>query len=289
MSDPLRSDQPLPEALERESRIERLLLAGLDQYFAGEFEPAINLWTRVLFLDREHDRARAYIERARSAQAERQRASEALVHQGLAAFDAGDVGRARTLLSDAMAQGASQDEALGVMGRIERLGGAARLSRPAAWPARVRRVSADSAAAPSTPVRGPASRPGARFALLLLVAFGAVVVSVWGVSLPQPAIWPLLARQPFQPVAEVRAPVAEPLPVPLASEYALARARSWYESGRLHDSLRALDHVPIGDPGRVEADRLRAQVQRELLAVAAAAPAFSPAAGESILTPLPRE
>ena len=289
MPDPLRSAPHLPEALERESRIERLLLAGLDQYFAGEFEPAINLWTRVLFLDREHDRARAYIERARSAQAERQRASEALVHQGLAAFDAGDLVRARTLLSDAMAQGASQDEALGVMGRIDRLGGAARLSRPRAWTARAPDVSADSAAAPSMPVRRSAGGPGARLALLLLAAFGAVVVSAWGVSLPQTAFWPLLARQPYQPAAEVRVPVAEPLPVPLASESFLARARSWYESGRLHDSLRELDHVPIGDPGRAEADRLRAQVQRELLAVAAAAPAFSPAAGESILTPLPRE
>ena len=44
---------------ERDARIEQLLVAGLDQYFAGEFEEAINLWTRVLFLDRGHDRARS--------------------------------------------------------------------------------------------------------------------------------------------------------------------------------------------------------------------------------------
>src|SRR5918993_3324931 len=123
-SGPRRAPEP---AAEDDARIEHLLVNGLDHYFAGEYEQAINLWTRVLFLDRHHDRARAYIDRARSAQAERQRQSEALVHQGLDAFDRGDVEQARTLLSDALARGASHDLALGVLGRIDRLAaGAAR-------------------------------------------------------------------------------------------------------------------------------------------------------------------
>ena len=58
---------------ERDAKIEQLLLAGLDQYFAGQYDQAITVWTRALFIDRSHARARAYIERARSAQAERQR------------------------------------------------------------------------------------------------------------------------------------------------------------------------------------------------------------------------
>src|SRR5688500_1171577 len=123
MADPHTSGprrEPAPAA-DDDARIEHLLVTGLDHYFAGEFEQAINLWTRVLFLDRTHDRARAYIERARSAQAERQRISEALVHQGLDAFDKGEVVRARELLSDALDQGASHDVALGVLGRIDRL------------------------------------------------------------------------------------------------------------------------------------------------------------------------
>ena len=118
-SGPRRSEAP-PGA-DDEARIEHLLVTGLDHYFAGEFEAAINLWTRVLFLDRNHDRARAYIDRARSAQAEQQRISEALVHEGLEAFDRGEVARARALLSDALDQGASHDVALGVLGRIDRL------------------------------------------------------------------------------------------------------------------------------------------------------------------------
>ena len=123
MADPHTSGPRRAEAppAEDEGRIEHLLVTGLDHYFAGEFDAAINLWTRVLFLDRSHDRARAYIDRARSAQAEQQRISEALVHEGLEAFDRGEVVRARALLSDALDQGASHDVALGVIGRIDRL------------------------------------------------------------------------------------------------------------------------------------------------------------------------
>src|SRR5262245_12856189 len=75
MSDPLRTEgSPRPEAAsnsERDAKVEQLLLNGLDHYFDGEYERAINVWTRVLFLHRGHRRARAYIERARSASAER--------------------------------------------------------------------------------------------------------------------------------------------------------------------------------------------------------------------------
>src|SRR3954447_15506710 len=106
MSDPLRTDssralEPAAEA-DQDAKIEQLLLSGLDHYFAGQYEQAINVWTRALFLDRSHLRARAYIERARSAQAERQRESEALLHDGVAAVKRGDSLEARRLLDAAM-------------------------------------------------------------------------------------------------------------------------------------------------------------------------------------------
>jgi hypothetical protein len=90
-SDPLRTEET-PRTLDaasdadRDARIEQLLLAGLDHYFAAHYELAINVWTRALFFDRSHARARAYIERARSALAEHQRESEELLQSGAAAF-----------------------------------------------------------------------------------------------------------------------------------------------------------------------------------------------------------
>jgi hypothetical protein len=74
---------------EREALIEKLLLAGLDHYFEGSYEQAVNVWTRVAFLERGHGRARAYIERARGALAERQRQAEELLHRGIEAYETG--------------------------------------------------------------------------------------------------------------------------------------------------------------------------------------------------------
>lgn len=76
--EPPRDSEP---SSSRDQRIEQLLLAGLDRYFAGELEHAIQVWSRVFFLDRGHARARAYIERARGAIAERQREAEARSHR----------------------------------------------------------------------------------------------------------------------------------------------------------------------------------------------------------------
>src|ERR1700730_13294715 len=91
---------------DRDATIEHLLLVGLDHYFAGQYDHAISVWTRVLFLDRSHARARAYIERARSALAERQRESEELLQNGVAAFKRGENDEARRLLQSAIERGA---------------------------------------------------------------------------------------------------------------------------------------------------------------------------------------
>src|SRR3954447_473067 len=107
--------------VDRDAKIEQLLLVGLDHYFAARYEHAINVWTRALFLDRNHPRARAYIERARSARAERQRQSEELLHSGVAAFQRGDGEEARRLLQAAIDGGAPSEEALALLERLDRL------------------------------------------------------------------------------------------------------------------------------------------------------------------------
>src|SRR5256885_5067194 len=125
MSDPLRTDdlRALEAAsdADRTAKIEQLLLVGLDHYFAAQYDQAINVWTRALFFDRSHPRARAYIERARSALAERQRESEELLQHGVAAFHRGDADEARRLLQAAVDGGAAPQEALAFLGRLDRV------------------------------------------------------------------------------------------------------------------------------------------------------------------------
>lgn len=265
MADPQKSGprrSETPPGAEDEARIENLLVTGLDHYFAGEFEEAINLWTRVLFLDRNHDRARAYIDRARSAQAEQQRISEALVHEGLEAFDRGEVARARALLSDALDQGASHDVALGVLGRIDRLDAGTRPATSATTSLR-KRAARKPASADVNQRRGIIAMWWITAAAIVIVGAIAFVLVA-----PNGLAWFPVQATTGAPAALVTPP--SPLPLPSPTETHLVRARSLFASGKLRDALRALDRVPASDALRPDAERLRADIQRELLAVASA-------------------
>src|SRR5579864_642556 len=142
---------------DRDAKIEQLLLAGLDHYFATQYQEAINVWTRALFLDRSHPRARAYIERARSAMAERQRQSEELLHHGVDAFQRGEGDEARRLLQAAIDGGAPSDEAFAVLERLNRFEGStgAPASTGPATAARRERAHLQSEAAESAGRESP--------------------------------------------------------------------------------------------------------------------------------------
>lgn len=273
MSDPLRTDgsRAFAAASEagRDAKIEQLLLAGLDHYFAAEYDHAISVWTRVLFLDRSHARARAYIERARSALAERQRESEELLQNGVAAFERGDGGEARRLVQAAIEGGAPTDEALAVLDRLDRLG-----TSPAAEPlspSRRTRTGATPAAA-GPPAAWSALSITLLFALVL-AASGAYSAAVWG-----PLDWrPMLPWQTL-PARVVGSTIArEPgLALPRSGELALTRARALVATGHLRDALTTLDLVRQTDPQKAEADRLRGEIQLQLIALTSV-PAQPPA------------
>jgi tetratricopeptide (TPR) repeat protein len=250
MADPLRD-------VDSSSRIEELLLVGLDHYFSGQHELAISVWTRVLFLDRSHARARAYIERARGAIAERQREGEELLQTGAAAFHRGDVADARRLLTSAAEHSARPEEAHALLERLDRL-------TPADAPADDVRpsVSRTRKRAPGVqPPRAGISAATLLFVLAIGLAAGVLVMMAWtsGV-LP----WtPAAARTAVAP-----RPALDPLPMPSASDVSLARANAWYRSGRLRDALSALDAIAPGDPLRAQADELRSTIQQKLLEAA---------------------
>lgn len=258
MSDPLRTDggRPADEPADQDkaARIEQLLLSGLDSYFAGQYDQAINIWTRVAFLERGHSRARAYIDRARGALAERHRESEELLHNGVAAFNRGEIDAARDLITRAVEQGAPQDVALVLLERVNRLGTPGAGHEPVP-PRPERRPDA---------VRLEPRRRATRVwlgagALAGVVAAGAGIAVLSGVPVPD---W---LADPAGGFEEVAALPPEPLPVPYASERVLDRARALFAAGRLHDAARALDAIGFADPLRADADRLRADVQRRML------------------------
>jgi hypothetical protein len=109
-----------PPTADKALVIDELLVSGLDHYFAGRYELAIQAWTRIFFIDRGHARARAYIERARNAIAERQRETEELVARGLNAMRAGDGTEGRRLLTSAVARGGVGADALAALDELDR-------------------------------------------------------------------------------------------------------------------------------------------------------------------------
>ena len=263
MTDPLRFDRlattaDVPER-DRDARIEELLLAGLDRYFAGEYELAINVWTRVLFIDRGHARARAYIERARTAVAERQRQGDELLHTGLAAVDRGDAGAARALIASAVEHGAAADEALALMARVDRL------ERVASPQHAARRSSHASIARPAQARDRSARWRWIGAGVLAGVILGVVAL---GVLLQRGvATWPFVDRNGPLALSTLNAP----LPVPTIGEMALSRGQALHAEGKLHEALAALAAVPSGDAHRGPADQLTTRIQRQLLAAGRAA------------------
>jgi tetratricopeptide (TPR) repeat protein len=272
MSDPLRTDgsraQDDASAADRDAKIEQLLLVGLDHYFAARYELAINVWTRALFLDRSHARARAYIERARSALAERQRESEELLQNGVAAFDRGEGDEARRLLREAIERGAPSEEALAVLERLNRLETAA----------------STTSSAPTGPTqrrRAPRTGAGSTSSIGATIAISAFAIGVLGLG--GWATWTnrnridwrslvALGRSVWRvdaPAATNAPPIARDasLPLPRRGEETLTRARSLAASGHLREALSSLDAIRPTDLQRADADRLRGDIQRQLLAL----------------------
>jgi tetratricopeptide (TPR) repeat protein len=262
MSDPLRTDGSRAHAdvasePDRDAKIEQLLLVGLDHYFAARYELAINVWTRVLFLDRSHARARAYIERARSALAERQRESEELLQNGVAAYQRGEGSEARRLLQAAIDGGAPSEEALAVLDRLNRLEATA----PAAAAPRFERTRQQLA---PRAIGGSTSSAGRAIAAALILAL--IVAAAAGVAMWQDTLsWRPADTAPVAAPGPVTRDAA--LPLPRRGETALLRARALLASGHLRDALTMLDTVRPTDPQQADADRLRADIQRQLLAL----------------------
>jgi hypothetical protein len=270
MSEPLRTstDRVPATGPQRDALIEALLVAGLDHYFEGQYEQAVNVWTRVAFLERGHRRARAYIDRARAALAEQQRQAEELLHRGIAAYEAGDLQTARDLLSRAVADGSANETALVF---LQRLGRVEALDVPAA-PGREPQSGSDARLSDRPRRSRPRAASEAAPPRPSWIATAAVSIVVTAAI--------LLAAQPIaswlgeRPIAAppVSSRPADTLPIVRASDIQMARARALFARGRHRDALLALDGIGVADPLRPDSDRLKAEIQRALLGAAASAP-----------------
>jgi tetratricopeptide (TPR) repeat protein len=230
------------------AEIEALLVEGLDRYFARQYEDAIHVWTRVLFLDRTHPRARAYIDRARSALAERERRGSEMLQASHDLLDRGETDAARAMLQEALAHGADDERAAALWLKVERRERTQATAFIGVDPVRTHDAPA---------VRWDWRRPSRLAVALLTVAVTALLADI--VS----RVW--FAPGPPAEVAVAKADRIAPV-VLSSGDVALVRARALYARGSLAEALQALDRASSTGPSRAEAETMRREIQRLLLA-----------------------
>ena len=224
----------------------------------ADYAQAIDIWTRALFLDRQ-SRARAAIDRARSAMAEQQRESEELLQRRRRVRRRGEIEAARQMLNAAVQRGGAHDVALAFSrdrsDPCRHAGGGPRRSRL--------HRACRSALARSRPRSWPRWRC---FSLsdVLLAATGHCLSPLPSDGIREwdgPGVDAGRARW-----SRARARGAGAVNRPRSSRPLIARcARSSNQD--THMMLCAGRHrcVRAADPLRAEADNLKAAIQRELL------------------------
>jgi len=257
MPDPRRQEPASAESVaDRDSRTEALLVDGLDQYFNGQYEEAIHLWTRVLFLDRSHARARAYIDRARTALAERQRMAEEMLETSRELLAQGQTDAARHLLSEAVATSGEDERASALRAKLERL---EQLTRAHTMPVTKRPQTRAVASA----VPGWQWPRRSRLVVSVSVATAGALAIIFAVTNPGVQDWIGWRSSTDRLVLSA---TTTRVPVLSSSDVALIRAKNLYGRGQLAEALQALDRVSASSPVRAEAEDLRVQIQQMLLA-----------------------
>jgi tetratricopeptide (TPR) repeat protein len=248
MPDSKRLPLPPDDAAARDSQIDALLEEGLDRYFNNRYEDAIHIWTRVLFLDRNHPRARAYVDRARTALAEVHRRSEEMLQASRELLEQGKTDDARQLLAEAIATTGDDLQSAALRAHLERRERASIVS-----------ASGSDVQQALETVPGWTWKPRTLGAPVIIGVAAGFVVAVLGVA----AILNLGDSDPSPIVTSINAP----LPTLSSSQVALVRARALFARGRHAEALQKLDGVAAGSPERPAADALRIEIQQQLLDV----------------------
>ena len=265
MSDPLRTDGSRAFAAaseaDRDAKIEQLLLAGLDHYFAARVRSRHQrLDARAV--SRSQPRPGPRVHRAG---AQRPGRAPARV-RGAAAERSRRLRAGRRRRSPA--PGAGRDRG----GRADRRSaGGSRSAGPSRNLTGRRTALAVTACAnagrrpprPSRPRVGRRS-PSPSCSCWSLAASGAYSAAVWG-----PLDWRSMLPWQTPPARVVGSTTAREagLALPRSGELALTRARALVATGHLRDALATLDLVRPTDPQKAEADRLRGEIQLQLIAL----------------------
>lgn len=269
-----RSLADLGSALDSESeqRIQDLLAEGQNEFEAGDFQSAIDSWSRIFLIDIDHAEANQRIEEARKLKAESDRELEEAFHEGVVLLDDQKLDEARAAFERVLEM---QPNHLAAQQQLEKIESAGKEGAPASG-IHVSAVSEDSPVTDETAASfdqeliskpefsgleavdasadpfGELSKPKAKAAksrmslyvgaavLLLVLAGGWILIRNWS------SIFPNSGKDSQ---ASVRTAPQDPI----------TRAMGLKENGKTAMALAQLRRLPPENPAYAEAQTLIAQ------------------------------
>ena len=259
---------PLPSAAaedqgKAEKDIALLLHQGDEAAARGDYEGAIEIWSRIFLIDINSVEAVTRIEKTREVMAEGGKERlPALLQKGRERFEAGDFAAARAAFLEVLSVEASEPTARSYLDRIEKELTSHRAPEPA--PPEIEPSPEPEEVAPARPEPSAGKKPGRaaigvnpRVALIAAAFLALVAVGSW-----------LVLRQPRRAAAPA---------VVVQAGGSLEKATALFQEGKVPETIAELKRIRPGDPDYAKARQLLESLAKSPSEQAGAAPA--PVAG----------
>ena len=255
-----------------DGRISALMEEGQAAFDAGEYQTAIDAWSRVFLIDLDHTGASEKVEEARRLMAEREREAEELFHSALEKLEAGDTAGARESLEATLER---QPGHIGAREHLDRLQAGVveaddlsaepteAIPPPPPVPVEAAEGSGAASAAIDAELDHLISDDRSSSGKILGLSPRFLAIAAVGVVLVLAAAWYLYSRREavFPNAAEAGQ----------SSIHAIERAQRQYARGRLEAAIATLADVPATDERHSEALALLERWQQEAAGVVAEA------------------
>jgi len=256
------------------AKIRDLLRRGQELAEAGRYHPAINVWTRILFLDRGNRVARECIERAKRAVAEREREFDAKVQEASRLLEGGDRRGARQLVASVLDRDRRHPEARSLWEKLEILEdrGPRKEMGPSSLSLGERVFSGSRGRARAASAARQAGRivQPARVSAVKMAAFLFCALCLFGAgALYLHLNWGFLIREgPFASARDVGPGAIDPIeipPLPFPAELHYYSGHRLFAKGRYREALAELGRVDRQSPAFEAARSLTLRIEERLL------------------------
>ena len=250
-----------------QKKIEQYLADGDRAFDSGDYQQAIDLWSRIFLIDVTNDAASDRIEKAKGKRREIDQKVDPLLSQGVDAFDRGDKARARVAFAEVLRldpRNATAQDYLDQIGEVVE-GGAVGVSNPyiAPPPSVSDKLDLDffdeeplgAPITPPTPSKStaaaqPLPKATPKPARKVPTAAIAIVLAVIALGIGGWQVWNRLMNKP-------------PDATPAASEALFSRVATLASRGKYDQAIALLQDIKPGDPQHDRALVMIADLQKK--------------------------